>query len=97
LKNINFDHFLGKKFAILEFFDILNSKSVVKLGSKNLICKFFPKIEFLDKKWRFGTVCDDACQSRLNTCRSTQFLSQKKKLKKKTNNLADFFLKAPQI
>jgi len=43
--NFNFDLFLARKFKILNFFAISNSKSFVELGSKNQI-QVFLKLNF---------------------------------------------------
>ena len=55
LKNIHFDHFLGEiqAFLTINKFEIFRLIEFEKLSSMQV----FPKVDFLDKKRRFGTVC----------------------------------------
>ena len=59
LQNLEKSQFSGEYWKFFNFFGILSSKSSVKLGLKIKFktTQVFLKVDFLDKKWRFGAVC----------------------------------------
>ena len=63
-------NFIGENSKFINFIGILSSKSSVKLGLKIKFktTQVFLKVDFLDKKWRFGAVC-----SKLGIARSFAF------------------------